>query len=183
MYMYANLSLSTIGLLWLWNIFVWFPLVPPGQPTNLRSSNIGPRRARLTWQAPNVVFSNSLTQIQSYRVTASQSNFAIADVVIDTESDGSSYMLQGNLEEHTRYICTVRAKNSFGFGPNSLSIQFTTSQAGSGVNTFTFSRPLNYAIYSRMCLVGEDASLYNKSCFCCEKENVHPWLWQVPTIV
>ncbi len=64
-----------------------------------------------------------------YQMVAVQETFAIPGVTIIIGTSETSYTVDV-LEEFTSYNLTVLAGNSFGFGPESNSVQFTTMQAG-----------------------------------------------------
>ena len=105
--------------------------VSPLPPTNLQSSGIGNRTVTLTWQAPVVTFLNSLTAVSSYQVTATQEQFAnVSDIYVNIDAITTTYTFPQTLEEYTVYICTVKARNSFGLGSASHTVTFRTLQTG-----------------------------------------------------
>lgn len=83
----------------------------------------------LRWQAPQIDFQNSLTEVSQYKITAVQKTFMVPDVIVTLGASGTEYTVE-SLEEYVSYNCTVQAQNSFGIGPESNSVQFTTLQAG-----------------------------------------------------
>jgi len=106
-----------------------FVPVPPPPPTNLQVSSVGTRTATLMWQKPVIRFQNSLTDVSSYQVIATQSQFPdLVDVVVTVSA--SSYTFPQTLQEYTLYSCTVKARNTFGLGNASHSVEFRTLQAG-----------------------------------------------------
>ena len=106
-----------------------FVPVPPPPPTNLQVSSVGIRTATLMWQKPVIRFQNSLTDISSYQVIATQSQFPdLVNVVVTVSA--RSYTFPHALQEYTLYSCTVKARNTFGLGNASHSVEFRTLQAG-----------------------------------------------------
>ena len=123
-------SVLLLMLIAVWSCTVYLPTpVPPPQPTNLQASSIGARTASLTWQKPVIRFQNSLTDVSSYQVTATQSQFSGLENLVTTVST-RSYTFPHTLEEYTLYSCTVKASNAFGLGNASHSVEFRTLQAG-----------------------------------------------------
>ena len=68
--------------------------------------------------------------VSSYQVIATQDQFSIPDVFIDTGENMTSYTLFDVLEEYTFYSCSVKAENTFGLGDESQPVEFRTLQAG-----------------------------------------------------
>ena len=100
--------------------------VPPSPPTNVQVSQVSTQTARVTWRAPTVSFSNSLTRVSFYRIVARQSSFDIPDVVVYVPSTQTSYSFPSTLEEFTAYTCEVFANNSFGYGRSGHAVRFKT---------------------------------------------------------
>lgn len=105
-------------------------VVPPLPPTGLQFSLVGTRTAKLSWEAPEVVFLNQFTSVSSYRVIARQTAFNISDVVADIAYQKTSYTFPSTLEEFTEYECEVLAGNSFGYGLPSQPVHFKTHETG-----------------------------------------------------
>jgi len=111
--------------------YVSLTAVPPLPPTNLQVSNISSRAATLTWQAPVVSFLNSLTAISSYQVIATQGQFPnVPNISVDVGAGVTNYTFPQNLEEYTVYACTIKARNTFGLGSATQSVDLRTLQAG-----------------------------------------------------
>ena len=105
--------------------------VPPLPPTNLQVSDVGNRTATLTWQAPVVLFLNSLTAVSSYQVMATQEQFAnVSDIYVNVGANTTTYTFPQTLEEYTVYTCTVKARNAFGLGNTTQPVTLRTLQAG-----------------------------------------------------
>ena len=102
---------------------------PPAAPTNITVSSVGQTTATVSWRAPTNNFSNTLTAVSSYHVTASQSVFQEGNRVVTKSSDSTSHIFT-DLEEYTTYSFSVVALNTFGQGPESHSKDATTLQAG-----------------------------------------------------
>lgn len=109
---------------------------PPSAPTNVRTSAVGTRTATVSWRAPTNSFTNSLTAVSSYQITASQTLFPTGDIVITTHAGTTSYRFN-NLQEYTMYTFTVVAANSFGSGPASSPVKAQTLQSGMVLIIFT----------------------------------------------
>ena len=118
--------------------------VPPSPPTNVRVSQVSTRTARVTWRAPTVSFSNSLTRVSSYRIVARQSSFGIPDVVVQVPSTQTSYSFPSTLEEFTPYTCEVSARNSFGYGRSGQAVRFKTLETSKKLSTHTCMNTLMY---------------------------------------
>lgn len=103
--------------------------MPPLPPGNVQVSGVTTRSATVTWHHSVVTFLNDLTSISGYRVIARQTSFNISDLVVELLPTQLSYSFPSTLEEFTMYTCQVYAKNSFGYGTASQTVQFKTLQA------------------------------------------------------
>ncbi len=111
--------------------------VPPPMPTNFQIVEFDDVSVTLEWQPPHNDFLNSLTQVFQYQIIATQESFAILNINVTIGASGTTYTLE-MLEEYVSYRCTVQAGNSFGFGSESNSVQFTTQQAGTCFQTLLY---------------------------------------------
>ena len=101
----------------------------PSEPRNVRVSDVGQRSATVSWDPPTNTFSNPLTDVSAYRVTASQNVIQDGNHVATEEKLSRKHKFT-NLEEFTNYSFSVSASNTFGYGAASEPKEATTLQAG-----------------------------------------------------
>ena len=83
----------------------------------------------MSWDPPTNNFSNPLTDVSAYRITASQNVFQEGNRVAIENEYSLTYQFI-DLEEYTAYYFSVAASNSFGYGAASEQEEATTLQAG-----------------------------------------------------
>ena len=137
--MYYNLTLSTsiafytmptIAQISLSCLKISFMISePPAAPQNVQVSDVGTRTAIMSWDPPDNSFPNVMTDVSSYHISATQSDFTGGNRAAVESKQSRSYQFT-DLEEYTTYSFTVAASNAFGEGVESEPQVASTLQAG-----------------------------------------------------